>query len=206
MGEARDIAKSVLAFRALADFIISLRKVFPGKGSQKFDITFDEMIESYGLGVVFVGEDASTSASRIYLTEENGVAYRVMISAHRFSKFEGEWKTFSKLEPEIREAVIEGVEEASVGELSAIVAVHSNTTIYSRYIDDFFIASNEAPVNSVSSGWTEERLKTLQAMWSDGKTASEIAEVLGGVSRNAVIGKAHRLGLKPRPSPVKPNE
>ncbi|MGL1530658.1 GcrA family cell cycle regulator, partial [Vibrio parahaemolyticus] len=37
-------------------------------------------------------------------------------------------------------------------------------------------------------------------------TASQIAEELGGVSRNAVIGKAHRLGLKARPSPVKPNE
>ena len=51
--------------------------------------------------------------------------------------------------------------------------------------------------------WTEERIEKLTKMWEGGSTASQIAEELGGVSRNAVIGKAHRLGLKARPSPVK---
>lgn len=50
--------------------------------------------------------------------------------------------------------------------------------------------------------WTEERIGTLKTMWEAGQTASQIAEALGGVSRNAVIGKAHRLGLQSRPSPV----
>ena len=54
--------------------------------------------------------------------------------------------------------------------------------------------------------WTDERIDTLETMWEAGQTASQIAEALGGVSRNAVIGKAHRLGLQSRPSPVKPNE
>ncbi|AUX70471.1 GcrA cell cycle regulator [Porphyrobacter sp. HT-58-2] len=54
--------------------------------------------------------------------------------------------------------------------------------------------------------WTDERIGTLRKMWEGGATASEIAAELGGVSRNAVIGKAHRLGLKARPSPVKANE
>jgi GcrA cell cycle regulator len=54
--------------------------------------------------------------------------------------------------------------------------------------------------------WTDERIATLKKMWEGGATASEIAAELGGVSRNAVIGKAHRLGLKARPSPVKANE
>ena len=54
--------------------------------------------------------------------------------------------------------------------------------------------------------WTDERIATLTKMWEGGSTASQIAELLGGVSRNAVIGKAHRLGLKSRPSPVKANE
>jgi GcrA cell cycle regulator len=54
--------------------------------------------------------------------------------------------------------------------------------------------------------WTDERIATLKKMWEGGATASEIATELGGVSRNAVIGKAHRLGLKARPSPVKANE
>ena len=54
--------------------------------------------------------------------------------------------------------------------------------------------------------WTDERIDQLKAMWEKGLTASQIADELGGVSRNAVIGKAHRLGLQSRPSPVKPNE
>ena len=54
--------------------------------------------------------------------------------------------------------------------------------------------------------WTEERTGKLKTMWEKGSTASQIAEELGGVSRNAVIGKAHRLGLKSRPSPVKASD
>jgi len=54
--------------------------------------------------------------------------------------------------------------------------------------------------------WTDERIATLTKMWESGATASQIADELGGVSRNAVIGKAHRLGLKARPSPVKAND
>jgi GcrA cell cycle regulator len=51
--------------------------------------------------------------------------------------------------------------------------------------------------------WTDERIEQLRKLWENGMTASQIAEELGGVSRNAVIGKAHRLGLQSRPSPVK---
>jgi GcrA cell cycle regulator len=54
--------------------------------------------------------------------------------------------------------------------------------------------------------WTDERIERLKSMWTEGATASQIAEELGGVSRNAVIGKAHRLGLESRPSPVKAGE
>lgn len=52
--------------------------------------------------------------------------------------------------------------------------------------------------------WTEERIAKLKQGWESGMTATQIAEMLGeGVTRNAVIGKAHRLGLESRPSPVK---
>jgi len=54
--------------------------------------------------------------------------------------------------------------------------------------------------------WTDERIEILTKMWDSGVTASQIAMALGGVSRNAVIGKAHRLGLNARPSPVKAAE
>lgn len=46
--------------------------------------------------------------------------------------------------------------------------------------------------------WTDERVETLKTMWSEGKSASQIAKELGGVTRNAVIGKVHRLGLSNR--------
>ena len=43
--------------------------------------------------------------------------------------------------------------------------------------------------------WTEEKVKKLKELWGKGSTASQIAEIIGGISRNAVIGKAHRLNL-----------
>lgn len=46
--------------------------------------------------------------------------------------------------------------------------------------------------------WTDERVETLRRMWSEGQSASQIAKELGGVTRNAVIGKVHRLGLSNR--------
>src|ERR1700745_3948020 len=54
--------------------------------------------------------------------------------------------------------------------------------------------------------WTEGRIERWKKSGHDGATASQIADELGGVSRNAVIGKAHRLGLEQRPSPVKAGE
>ena len=55
--------------------------------------------------------------------------------------------------------------------------------------------------------WTEEKVDLLTSLWTQGKSASEIAEILGEeVSRNAIIGKAHRLGLAGRPSPIKKKE
>jgi len=57
--------------------------------------------------------------------------------------------------------------------------------------------------------WTDERVEKLKKMWSEGQSASQIAKELGGVTRNAVIGKVHRLGLSnraggaPAPAPEK---
>lgn len=53
-------------------------------------------------------------------------------------------------------------------------------------------------------GWTDERVETLKKLWQDGLSASQIAKQLGGVTRNAVIGKVHRLGLSGRATPSKP--
>ena len=43
--------------------------------------------------------------------------------------------------------------------------------------------------------WTDEKVTKLKELWGKGNTASQIAEIIGGISRNAVIGKAHRLNL-----------
>lgn len=49
--------------------------------------------------------------------------------------------------------------------------------------------------------WTDERVETLKRMWNEGQSASQIAKELGSVTRNAVIGKVHRLGLSNRAGP-----
>lgn len=49
--------------------------------------------------------------------------------------------------------------------------------------------------------WTDDRVELLKKMWNDGHSASQIAKELGGVTRNAVIGKVHRLGLSNRNAP-----
>jgi GcrA cell cycle regulator len=53
-------------------------------------------------------------------------------------------------------------------------------------------------------GWNDERVETLRKLWTDGLSASQIAKQLGGVTRNAVIGKVHRLGLAGRATPSRP--
>jgi len=53
-------------------------------------------------------------------------------------------------------------------------------------------------------GWTDERVETLKKLWLEGHSASQIAKQLGGVTRNAVIGKVHRLGLSGRAAPSQP--
>ncbi|KAA2236661.1 GcrA family cell cycle regulator [Salinarimonas soli] len=53
-------------------------------------------------------------------------------------------------------------------------------------------------MTDASVGWTDERVEVLKKLWSDGLSASQIAAEIGGVTRNAVIGKVHRLGLSGR--------
>jgi GcrA cell cycle regulator len=50
----------------------------------------------------------------------------------------------------------------------------------------------------IGMSWTDERVELLKKLWSDGLSASQIAAELGGITRNAVIGKVHRLGLSGR--------
>ena len=54
--------------------------------------------------------------------------------------------------------------------------------------------------------WTEEKVAKLKELWGKGQTASQIATIIGGVSRNAVIGKAHRLNLSSKIKARSPNQ
>jgi GcrA cell cycle regulator len=55
------------------------------------------------------------------------------------------------------------------------------------------------------TGWSDDRVTTLTTLWRDGQSASLIAKSLGGVTRNAVIGKIHRLGLSGRAAASRPD-
>lgn len=90
------------------------------------------------------------------------------------------------------------------------VAASVSSGEYQPYLDTFaslehratpprFPGVVDAPVSE--NRWTDEKLGRLQELWDQGMPASRIADELGGMSRNAVIGKAHRLGLRSRPSP-----
>ena len=59
-------------------------------------------------------------------------------------------------------------------------------------------------MNKTQSVWTETRLTKLRELWDKKLSISKIGEALG-VSRNAIAGKAHRLGLEKRQSPIKPS-
>ena len=54
--------------------------------------------------------------------------------------------------------------------------------------------------------WTEDRVEILSKLWAEGLSASQIAKELGEVTRNAVIGKVHRLGLSGRAKPSNPTK
>ena len=62
------------------------------------------------------------------------------------------------------------------------------------------------PEPEIGMSWTDERVETLKKMWAEGQSASQIAKELGGVTRNAVIGKVHRLGLSNRTTGTEKDE
>lgn len=94
-------------------------------------------------------------------------------------------------------------------------AIDNMRTIHDRYINGgapadelvascaAILAAADAPPVPNGAPWTPDRVDQLRDLWDQGLSANHIAESLGGTNRNAVIGKAHRLGLSNRPSPIK---
>ncbi len=71
-------------------------------------------------------------------------------------------------------------------------------------VDDNFAGFPAFLIEGFKMAWTEDRVEVLTKLWAEGLSASQIAKQLGGVTRNAVIGKVHRLGLSGRAKPSRP--
>ena len=103
---------------------------------------------------------------------------------------------------EIDEFVARRLEDISA-QVSALRS--ENSLITNMFFNDRPVSKNaladivNRTDNDAARFWTPQRESELQYLWEKGATASQIASQLGGVSRNAIIGKAHRLGLKSRP-------
>src|SRR5581483_179179 len=63
--------------------------------------------------------------------------------------------------------------------------------------------AGDRAMEALHMSWTDERVEQLKSLWTEGLSASQIARALGGVTRNAVIGKVHRLGLAGRATPTR---
>lgn len=70
----------------------------------------------------------------------------------------------------------------------------------------YLTGNARAPNACIHPGWTEDRVDILKRLWVDGASCSQIAKRLGGVTRNAVIGKVNRLGLQGRGKPSPPSK
>lgn len=203
VGSGREIARSVLRFRGLIEFLLEMRIYAPSLDLLNYDSDFDDLLSEFGvIGVESVEPANRVGLSRLTMQLQDESWLRVRVSPRRFDTFAVDWNEFRKLETETKDAVLQGVADANTfgpNMVMPLIGPAEDQTGQRDLLDTEDNVASQKP----SSGWTEERLETLRSMWFDGKTASEIAEALGGVSRNAVIGKAHRLGLKSRPSPVK---
>jgi GcrA cell cycle regulator/Domain of unknown function (DUF4062) len=199
-GSARDVARSVLRYRGLAEFLISMRMYAPTTELSAYSGDFDDLLSEFGVfGIEVADQREAMGIPRTILALEDGTTLRVRVSSRRFDQFAVEWAEFRRLDIETKEAVLQAVADASASGPRMVVPYSPSSSEVGVVDDDLGVISPEGTAREPVTGWTEARLELLRTLWSEGKTASEIAEIMGGVSRNAVIGKAHRLGLKSRP-------
>lgn len=204
-GSARDVARAVIKYRRLVDFVLAMRHYAHSLDIADYQGSFDDLLSEFGVAEVGQAvEGGGSGFPRTVLILNDDTYLRVRVPDRRFEAFAVEWAEFSQLEKETKVAVLQGVSD--VVQIPGIVQHYNRPFQPEQARADAMMdeVAEVLPSEGVSS-WTDDRLNLLCAMWSEGKTASQIAEALGGVSRNAVIGKAHRLGLKSRPTPVNAN-
>ncbi|MBX9860826.1 MAG: DUF4062 domain-containing protein [Sphingomonas sp.] len=205
-GSARDVARAVIRYRRLADFVIAMRHYAPSLDIADYQRSFNDLLTDFGVVEVTQAVEGSSSGfPRTVLILNDDTYLRVRVPDRRFEAFAVEWAEFSQLEKETKVAVLQGVSDAGLPTLGIVQHYGRPFQPEQAQTDALMDEVAEVLPSDGVSGWTDTRLKILSTMWSDGKTASQIAEELGGVSRNAVIGKAHRLGLKSRPAPINVN-
>lgn len=201
-GSARDVARAVIKYRRLVDFVIAMRHYAHSLDIAEYQGSFAELLSEFGVTEVSqAGEGGGSGFPRTVLILSDDTYVRVRVPDRRFEAFAVEWAEFSQLETETKVAVLEAVSDVGVPTQGIIHHYNRPFQPEQARTDALMDEVAEALPSERVGGWTDDRLALLQAMWSAGKTASQIAEALGGVSRNAVIGKAHRLGLKARPAP-----
>lgn len=205
-GSARDVARAVIKYRRLVDFVIAMRHYAQSLDIADYQGSFNDLLSDFGVTEVEQAvEGDGNGFPRTVLILNDDTYLRVRVPDRRFEAFAVEWAEFSQLEKETKVAVLQGVSD--VGVPTPGIVQHYNRPFQPEQ------ARTDALMDEVVgalpsegvSGWTDDRLNLLRTMWSGGKTTSQIAEALGGVSKNGVVGKAHRLGLKPRPAPVRAN-
>ncbi len=195
-GSGRDIARSVLRYRRLADFLLSMRVFNPEFDISEFSGSFEELLAEFGVVEIFSASGNSNMSGRTILVRNDGSHLRVRVPDRRFASFAVEWRGFSQIDKDTKNAVLEGVEHSDA--VMPPIFVHINEPYLEERSDMSVIDQVELVLPDDALGyWTDKKIKELKTLWDSGRSASEIADALGGVSRNAVIGKAHLLGLRP---------
>lgn len=199
-GSGRDIARSVLRYRRLADFLLQIRIYNAEVNFVEFSGSFEELLAEFCVIDVRPSQGSGLVAARTVLVRDDDTHFRVRIPDRRFLQFAVEWKGFSQLDKETKSAVLDGVEDSeSVGPPMINLVAEPYSEEDGRPPEIGRDMSREEVI--VSPYWTDARVEVLKALWEQGKTASEISFALGGgISRNAIIGKAHRLGLRADPN------
>jgi hypothetical protein len=199
-GSGRDVARSVLRYRRLADFLLALRVFNPELNLADYNGTFDGLLTEFGIVDVRPANATGNMAPRTILIRNDDTHLQLRVPDRRFSHFAVEWKGFSQLEKDTKTAVLEGVEDSEAAMPPIFFHVPEPYREDDHHSPQLESENLQIAESIATPYWNSEKEAMLKQLWEQGHSASQIAEVLGGVSRNAVIGKAHRLGLRSSPT------
>lgn len=194
-GSGREIARSVLKYRRLADFLLALRSFNSELDIANYSGNFDSLLSEFGIIDIQYSSVGSSMSRMTVLVRNDDTHLRLRIPDRRFSKFAVEWKTFSQMDADTKNAVLSGVEDSEESAPPMLFYVPEPYRDNEQNTHNQGALNADQDANSSVSFWTPEREDLLKRLWKDGLSASQVAHIMGA-SRNAVIGKAYRLGLE----------